>query len=304
MMNFRVFVAGAVASSLMAACGPTAGETCTSGTGACDDAQTFLACGDSGRFVRIPCRGPKACTTVGSSVQCDQSIGVEGDPCFATTGSGACAVGGRAQLTCKNGVFTKAGECVTCDVTATNQVNCTAPCGPGTCAGCCVNGTCQAGVANSACGKAGAACATCGAGETCSAEQRCAIDPNSMWRIQPSMFNVRTTDSTGAAWDVGGGAPDPYASLACPPTNMTRSATATANDTFMGTWTTGSCVMKASDLLSVGFSIGVFDEDVADDDVIAPASTIRPTEESLRAGNMSLTNNTTLTGLLVTFARQ
>lgn len=292
----------AVVVGVSAGCGPTAGESCTAGTGACEGTETFLEC-KSGVLTRTPCRGTKGCTTAGTLVTCDQGIGIEGETC-SQPGTGACAQGGRAELACQGGTFKKVKDCVTCDVTATNLINCIQPCGAATCAGCCLNGACQAGVANSACGKGGGACLVCGAGESCDAQQRCGIDPNTMWKVQPSQFVVRTTDSGGAAWDVGGGAPDPYASIACPATSMMRVATATANDAFMGTWTTGSCTMKASDLLSLGFNIGVYDEDVADDDVIAGAGTITVTEAHLRAGQITLSNNTTLTSLVVTLTRQ
>ncbi len=291
------------AAVFAAGCGPTAGESCSPGQGACENAQTFLECGPSGQLRRLPCRGPKGCTTTGNFSQCDLSIGIEGDACGAGVSGAACASGGRAELTCENGVFKKVRDCVTCDVTATNQVNCTQPCGAATCAGCCQNGACQAGVGNSACGRGGAACVACGAGQVCGAEQRCNVDPNSMWVVQPTEFEV-TTSNSGATWDVGGGAPDPYASLACPAGAMMRVFTETANDTFRGTWRMGSCRMRASDLLATGFSIGVFDEDISDDDTVASAGTIRVSEANLMAGSIVLNNSTTLTRLVVQLRRE
>lgn len=301
--NFIRCVGVVVLSLGVAGCGPTVGESCSAGTGACENAQTFLECSPGGQLRRVPCRGPKGCTTTGNFAACDLSIGVEGDPCGANTAGGACAMGGRAELFCDSGVFKKRRDCVTCDVTATNQVNCTEPCGPTTCAGCCLNGTCQAGVGNSACGKGGSACSTCAAGEVCGAEQRCSFDPNGMWVVQPTQFEIATTNA-GATWDVGAGAPDPYASLACPATSMMRVFTETANDSFMGTWRMGSCRMRASDLIATGFSIGVFDEDISDDDTIASAGTIRVSEANLAAGSITLNNSTTLRRLVVQLRRE
>lgn len=63
--------------------------------------------------------------------------------------------------------------------------------------------------------------------------------------------------------------------------------------------------MKASDLLSGGFKVGVYDEDVTTDDTIASPRAIAVTEAHLRAGTITgITNNSTLTTLTVTLTKQ
>ncbi|MEW5741698.1 MAG: hypothetical protein AB1938_22455 [Myxococcota bacterium] len=63
--------------------------------------------------------------------------------------------------------------------------------------------------------------------------------------------------------------------------------------------------MKASDLLSVGFKIGVYDDDVSDDDVIASPGVITVSEADLLAGQITgITNNSTLITLTVALQRQ
>lgn len=63
--------------------------------------------------------------------------------------------------------------------------------------------------------------------------------------------------------------------------------------------------MKASDLLMVGFKVGVYDDDVSMDDTIAPAGVIAVTERELLAGRIDgITNNTTLTTLSIALQRQ
>lgn len=181
-----------------------------------------------------------------------------------------------------------------------------AGCSATNCTGCCLNGTCNAGSTNAGCGKSGAACVACVTGQVCKADQTCGIDPNSMWKVQPSSATVRSTDSTGVAWDAFGGAPDPFCSLWCPATATTvTSSTPSVTDSFAPTWTTGGCVMKASDLLTVGFDIAVYDEDVSSNDTIAGAGTITVTEAQLLAGHVDgITNNSTLVTLSVSLTKQ
>lgn len=127
-----------------------------------------------------------------------------------------------------------------------------------------------------------------------------------MWKVQPVSATIRSTDGSGVAWDALGGAPDPYCDLYCPGTATTiTSSTGIPQDTFSPTWTTGGCILKASDLIAKGFGIGVYDEDVSADDTIAPAGVISVTEAQLAAGRIDgITNNGTLVTLSVTFTKQ
>ncbi len=178
-----------------------------------------------------------------------------------------------------------------------------ASCSAANCTGCCLNGACQAGTTSAGCGKNGAACVVCSSPQVCGADQTCGIDPASTWTIQPVSASISTTNQ-GADWDLGGGAPDPYVSLWCPPSASTPVSTPAVQDSFSPTWSTGGCSMKAKDLLSVGFALAVFDQDVSFDDTIASKGTIVPKEQELIQGSKNLTNNVTLLSLKVTFTMQ
>lgn len=63
--------------------------------------------------------------------------------------------------------------------------------------------------------------------------------------------------------------------------------------------------MKAKDLMSAGFRIGVYDDDVSSDDVIASPLKIVPSEAQILSGRINgITNNSTLTTLAVELRRQ
>lgn len=82
------------------------------------------------------------------------------------------------------------------------------------------------------------------------------------------------------------------------------SSTPFVSGTFTPTWASGGCVVKASDLLSSGFKIGVYDDDISDDDVIASAGLIAVTESALLAGRIDgINNGSTLTTLSVVLQR-
>lgn len=140
----------------------------------------------------------------------------------------------------------------------------------------------------------------------CKADQTCGVDPNSMWRVQPISATVRSTDSGGVAWDALGGAPDPFCNLYCPGNATTvTSSTSAPQDTFTPTWSSGGCVLKASELMTLGFGIAVYDEDVSSNDTISGAGVIRATEADLLAGRIDgITNNSTLTTLSVSLTKQ
>ena len=73
----------------------------------------------------------------------------------------------------------------------------------------------------------------------------------------------------------------------------------------MPTWSSGGCVMRASELMTLGFRIGVYDEDVSSNDTIASPGLITPAEAELLAGRIDgITNNSTLTTLSVSLTKQ
>ena len=172
----------------------------------------------------------------------------------------------------------------TSGTTGSNQA-----CSSANCAGCCFNGQCQTGTAASACGKSGAACSACGAAEICKTDQTCGVDPESTWLVQPTTAVFSSTDANGDAWDALGGAPDPFATITCPPsTTPNVGTTPTVNDSFTPTWTSGGCTAKASALLAEPIAFRLFDEDVSSDDFIGGVQA-QLTESALEQGGGTIT---------------
>lgn len=63
--------------------------------------------------------------------------------------------------------------------------------------------------------------------------------------------------------------------------------------------------MKAKDLLSFGFAVDVWDEDVSSNDLIAPKGPLTVTESDLLLGSMTgITNKVTLLNLKIAFQKQ
>jgi hypothetical protein len=150
-----------------------------------------------------------------------------------------------------------------------------------------MNGACQTGLTAAGCGKSGATCAVCSGKQICKADQACGVDPESMWKVQPVSATVATKNGA-ADWDVGGGAPDPYVSMWCPPSATAPLVTPTVKDSFSPMWTTGGCTVKGKDLLSLGFAVQVFDEDIAAPDAVGTKRTVVPTEAELLAGSVTV----------------
>jgi hypothetical protein len=123
-----------------------------------------------------------------------------------------------------------------------------------------------------------------------------------MWTVQPASATIATKNGT-SDWDLGGGAPDPYVSLWCPPTAVNAVVTPTVNDSFSPTWTTGGCTVKAKDLLTAGFAVQVFDEDISAADAVGTKHAIVPNESELIAGNTNI-SGAPLTALRIDFKQQ
>ena len=103
-----VFTLGTVLA--FASCKPKPGDKCSgAGLPTCSDPSTALVCG-KGIVVALPCRGPKACTSSSSQVQCDNSLAVAGDACDQPSDV-ACAVDYKSALECQNDKFALAETC-------------------------------------------------------------------------------------------------------------------------------------------------------------------------------------------------
>lgn len=161
-------------------------------------------------------------------------------------------------------------------------------CGPSNCAGCCYGGQCQAGSTAAACGSLGVACATCAKNQICRTTQTCGVDPNSNWAVQLAQASI-APNNNGSAWDADGSAPDVFADLRCPATATSITvATPIVQDSYTPTWTTGSCTMKASALMSDGFAFQLYDSDLLSDDTITNGLLYKVTESDFVAGSITL----------------
>ncbi len=147
-----------------------------------------------------------------------------------------------------------------------------------------------------ACGAKGIACLACASVQTCNGSQLCAVDPNSVWKVQPFSAQITATNN-GTAWDSDGSPPDVYVSMLCP---GAASPTFTSQvQSYTPTWSNGGCTAKASALLSQDFTFHLGDSDVISDDVITGSLVHLATEAELVAG--SYTGQATQGLLTLTF---
>lgn len=136
-------------------------------------------------------------------------------------------------------------------------------------------------------------CGSCSAYELCnSATNTCEINPSSTWFLAADRAQIASTKTTGDAWDVFGGAPDPYVIL------DTLQTTA-KQDTFTPSWQQGTTYTAAT-LTGPGVSIAVYDEDSANDDLIGGPSTVRFTDADLRRGSLTVLNLGQVSSLTLT----
>jgi hypothetical protein len=91
---------------------PTPGAPCvTNGKYQCSDPASALLC-QSGKYVTLPCRGPRGCSGFGASSMCDDDLAQEGDACMQTLNDNyACAVDHTKEFICKAGKFTAVRTC-------------------------------------------------------------------------------------------------------------------------------------------------------------------------------------------------
>lgn len=82
----------------------------------CFGPSTALEC-KVGRWVGLPCRGPRGCMTDGGATSCDMTGNLEADACASSSeGKGLCTADGGGTLECQSGVLVKTNICRTCAV--------------------------------------------------------------------------------------------------------------------------------------------------------------------------------------------
>lgn len=269
---------------------PTPGESCSASESASCSAPSIMMKCDKGTWKALQCRGPRACSSAGNAVVCDQTLAFAGDACDSSgEGGGACSQDGKAALTCTGGAYVKQADCLTCNITTTNQVDCKQPCGPQSCGGCCFNGACQPGNAPNACGKGGEECAACqtnytcgsgvctgcetnlecpGAEEVCVANQ-CVSAYGRTFQVLLGAMELPTSNN-GADWDFGGGAPDPF--VLFQKNGQTVCTSITKNDTFTPTWNGVLCeIILDQNTTTIAFDM--YDEDTSAHDPVEKIAT-------------------------------
>ena len=92
---------------------PTPGAPCMVGNNKfqCTDPSNALLC-QNGKWVTMPCRGPRGCRGVGTSQTCDDDLAQEGDACVQTLNENySCSVDHTKELICKDGKFATVRTC-------------------------------------------------------------------------------------------------------------------------------------------------------------------------------------------------
>lgn len=182
----------------------------------------------------------------------------------------------------------------------------TSSCDSTNCTGCCSSsGACMTGDTASSCGTGGAACSVCSNGQSCNANHVCAgVDPESTWKVQPASATIKNNNN-GAQWDPDNSAPDAKVELYCPQNATDKtSETDTVDDSYSPTWSSGGCVLKASELLSGGFAYQVIDADVLGGDPITQKVNVTVTEDDLLAGVSQAVPSDGLTALRISLQKQ
>lgn len=178
-----------------------------------------------------------------------------------------------------------------------------ATCSALNCTGCCFNGACQPGITAAACGKNGAACSACQANQLCRVDQSCGVDPNSMWKVQPTAATI-APNNNGSTWDGDSSAPDVIVRLDCAPTGTSWDSSTAEVQSYSPTWATGGCTAKASDLLSGGFDLQLIDVDAVTDDTITGVLAASVREADFVSGRMTFNASGGLQSLTVTLQKQ
>lgn len=89
----------------VAGCKPKAGDSCEQGKRLCQDPKTEMWCQD-GKLATGPCKGPKGCTTEGTTMRCDISANAVGEPCSPDDqDAAACTADGKSMVVCEKGKY-------------------------------------------------------------------------------------------------------------------------------------------------------------------------------------------------------
>jgi hypothetical protein len=111
-----------LASLVLPACGPSAGDDCEGGGYVCSDETQALECRD-GTWRALPCKGPLGCSDLDDSIRCDMSANTAGDACaLSAEGRGLCTADGKALLECRMGVLVQVRECSACSTSSTRVI--------------------------------------------------------------------------------------------------------------------------------------------------------------------------------------
>jgi len=93
---------------------PTAGAPCMIGNNKfqCTDPSAALLC-QGGKWVNMPCRGPRGCTGMGTSQRCDDDLAQAGEACMmeASGDNLACGTDKTTELTCVAGTWKTTRTC-------------------------------------------------------------------------------------------------------------------------------------------------------------------------------------------------
>jgi hypothetical protein len=121
-MNRSLLLLPLLASFLLPACGPTAGDDCKGRGYLCSSEEEALEC-RNGVWRALPCKGSLGCSELNDSVRCDMSGNVGDDACaLSAEGRGLCASDGRTLLECRMGVLVEVRQCSACTMSNTQVV--------------------------------------------------------------------------------------------------------------------------------------------------------------------------------------
>jgi hypothetical protein len=95
------------------------------------------------------------------------------------------------------------------------------------------------------------------------------VDPASRWSVVLERLDVNTTDTSGAAWDVLGGAPDPFVEVRVGSATATPQRSGVGTDTFAVTFSGGATASNLrADSISAYLYFEAWDEDTTSNDSI------------------------------------
>ncbi len=153
-------------------------------------------------------------------------------------------------------------------------------CGPLNCAGCCAGGVCTSGNSAMGCGLGGGICAICDATDICNSSGQCVLDPSAKWIVRPVSAVIESNDN-GKNWDGDGSPPDVIVTTVCPDGSV---GTSEKVESYNPSFSLGSCVATAGDLIAKGITFSVKDSDLTVDDSITGNVSMAISTADLAAG--------------------